>query len=51
LKLKVRKATTDTGSTNANVMALSIYPAITSKNDSSSDDKGKTEKITIMLVH
>jgi hypothetical protein len=50
LKLKVRKATTDTGSTNANIMASSIYPALTSKNDSSSDDEGKTEKITVMKL-
>jgi hypothetical protein len=50
LKLKVRKVTTDTGSTNADVMASTIYPAITSRNDSSSDDEGKTKKITIMKL-
>jgi hypothetical protein len=50
LKIKVRKVTKDTGPTNADVMASTIYPAITSRNDSLSDDEGKTKKITMIKL-
>jgi hypothetical protein len=51
VQLKVRKATTDTGFTNTNVMDSTVlYPVAATESDSSSENDGKTEKITVMKL-